>query len=203
MSQTPREIVHSCLNFQHPERLPRDLWTLPWAVDQFPEAVAEMERRFPNDFTSAPGVYRPSSRAEGDPYEAGRYVDDWGCVFTSIQGGVIGEIREPIIADIAAWESVQPPYETLPEEEAVARDHVNRFCAGTDLFVKGGCCPRPANHSCRLPRVLPDAVRPGAQQRRATRSSSPPTPGKLASAACTGASWGWKRAFRRSPAVTG
>lgn len=143
MPQTPREIVHRCLKFQGPERLPRDLWYLPWAADQFPGAMAAMERRFPNDFTGPPDVYRPSLRSEGDPYEAGRYVDEWGCAFTSIQDGVIGEIRDPLLADIAAWESVQPPYETLPEDEDAARDTINRFCTSTDLFVKGGCCPRP------------------------------------------------------------
>jgi len=141
--QTPREIVQHCLKFQRPERLPRELWSLPWAADQFPEAMAEMERRFPNDFVGPPGVYRPSSQAEGDAYKAGRYVDDWGCVFTSIQDGVIGEIRDPVLRDIADWESVRPPYETLPDDEDAARDTVNRFCASTDLFVKGGCCARP------------------------------------------------------------
>ncbi|MFH1568327.1 MAG: methyltransferase [Gemmatimonadota bacterium] len=143
MSQTPREIVTRALRFQHPERLPRDLWTLPWAETHCAAAVAEMRRRYPADFGGTPAVYRPSPRAHGDPYVVGQYTDDWGCTFTSIQAGVHGEIHDPIVPGIADWKSVEPPYETLPADPGTARDVVNRACAATDRFVRAGCCPRP------------------------------------------------------------
>ena len=143
MPQTPREIVTRCLRFQHPERMPRDLWTLPWAHTHCPDTVAEIQRRFPSDFGGTPAVYRPSAVAQGDPYVVGEYTDDWGCVFTNIQAGVHGEIHDPVIADIADWESVSPPYDTLPEDWDAARDAVNRACGETDLFIKSGSCSRP------------------------------------------------------------
>ena len=143
MPQTSREIVTRCLKFQHPERMPRDLWTLPWAETHCADAVAEIRRRFPSDFGGTPAVYRPSAVAVGDPYVVGEYTDEWGCVFTNIQAGVIGEIHNPSVPDIADWQSVEPPYETLPEDWDAARDTINRACAESDLFIKSGCCSRP------------------------------------------------------------
>jgi uroporphyrinogen decarboxylase len=141
--QTPREIFTRCLRFQHPDRIPRDLWLLPWAENQFPEKVRELKRRFPPDILDAPNVYCPSPRVKGDPYEPGLYVDEWGSVFTNIQRGAIGEVRTPMVRDIADWKEVKPPYETLPEDYGAARDQVNRFCSETDRFIKAPCCPRP------------------------------------------------------------
>ena len=141
--QTPREIVRRCLKFERPERMPRDLWVLPWAQMHHPAELKALEQRFPNDMTGVPNVYEPSSRVKGDAYAVGEYTDDWGCLFTSVQAGVIGEVKAPILKDIADWRQVQPPYETLPANAARARDTVNRACAATDLFVKANCCARP------------------------------------------------------------
>jgi uroporphyrinogen decarboxylase len=141
--QTPREIFTRCLRFQNPERIPRDLWLLPWAEMQFPDKVMELKRLYPPDIIDAPNVYRASPRVKGDPYEPGLYVDEWGSVFTNIQRGAIGEVRTPMVRDIAGWRDVKPPYETLPDDYGSARDRVSRFCAETDKFVKAPCCPRP------------------------------------------------------------
>ena len=143
MAQSSREIVTAALTFARPERLPRDLWTLPWGEREHPQALAEMRERFPSDFGGPPGVYRPSPRVSGDAYTPGTYTDDWGCTFVNIQAGVIGEVREPILPDLATAGAIAPPYETLPEDVGAARDTVNRHCAQTELFVRGGCCPRP------------------------------------------------------------
>ncbi len=144
MPQTSREIVRRALRFESPERLPRQLWALPWAEQHQPAALAELRRRWPSDFGGCAQVYRPSPRVSGQPHEIGRYVDAWGCVFTNIQAGVIGEVREPLLENLSDWrERLRPPYETLPENPAAARDAVNRAYAQTELFVGAGCCPRP------------------------------------------------------------
>ncbi len=143
MSQTPRELVKSCLEFETPERIPRDVWILPWAQNHYRAEIEDLLRRYPSDLTVACDVYRPSERMRGDPYVVGEYTDEWGCVFTNIQAGVQGEICKPIISDLSDFKLVKPPYETLPAEISAARDKVNRFCAGTDRFVRSGCCPRP------------------------------------------------------------
>ncbi|MFA4945174.1 MAG: uroporphyrinogen decarboxylase family protein [Lentisphaeria bacterium] len=142
--QTPRELVRNALTFNHPERLPRGLWMLPWVDLHLPELKQELEARWPGDFGGAGNPYRPSARAKGDAYAVGKSTDDWGCEFLNLQAGVIGEVKEPLVADLAAWERlVRPPVETLPENPAAARELVNRNCAATDKFVTAGCCPRP------------------------------------------------------------
>jgi hypothetical protein len=143
MAQTSREIVQRCLRFQHPERLPRDLWTLPWAEEHLADGLRELRRLYPGDFGGPTSVYRPSARVHGDWYSVGEYIDEWGCRFRNIQRGVIGEVHEPLLADPADWRTVQPPYETLPPDAAAARDRVNRDCAASPRFMQGGCCARP------------------------------------------------------------
>lgn len=143
MPQNSREIVRRCLDFESPERIPRDLWLLPWAELHYPEAVAEIKRRFPNDLVHADYSYAPSPRAQGDPYKAGLYTDEWGCVFENRQEGVIGEVKKPIIFDIADWRAVNPPYEQLPANPQAAYDWIARFYESTDKFVLANACPRP------------------------------------------------------------
>ena len=143
MSQTPRDIVERCLRFEHPERMPRDLWVLPWARAHHPDALASLEKRFPSDFGVAADVYQPSPRVQGDPYALGIHVDEWGCRFTNIHGGVIGEVREPVVREPDDFERVEPPYETLPADANAARDAVNRAYAADDRFIRAACCPRP------------------------------------------------------------
>ena len=147
MAETPREIVLRALDFETPPRLPRDLWTLPWARMHHPRAVDELERRYPSDFDTTRYFYRPSVRARGDPYEAGESTDAWGCVFRNIQPGLIGEVEAPILGDWDAARVYQPPYEQLPEkgsrEWSDARDAINAFYAGTDRFVFANIHPQP------------------------------------------------------------
>ncbi len=141
--QTSREVVTRTLTFKNPDRVPRDLWLLPWAEIHFPEKLKALQQRFPSDIVEGPNVYQPSPRVSGNAYEPGLYTDEWGSIFTNIQRGAIGEVRTPMLKDIADWKEVKPPYETLPADRAAARGAVSRFCASTDKFVKAPCCPRP------------------------------------------------------------
>jgi hypothetical protein len=141
--QTSRELVTRAIRFEYPERVPRDLWVLPWAERNLGDAVAALRARFPSDITGPPGVYRPSPRRKGLQHDPGTFTDEWGCVFENIYAGVHGEVRNPMLADIRDWRQVEPPYELLPEDLGKARDEVNRFYAETDKFVCSGCCPRP------------------------------------------------------------
>ena len=143
MASTPRENVHRCLRFESPERVPRDFWLLPWATIHYPHQVEAIKQRFPSDFVLPPDVYRQSPVRQGDPYEIGTYIDEWGCEFTNIQAGVHGEVIHPMVTDLANWRKVLPPEDTLPDDWQDAREQVNRFCAGTDHFVYWGQCPRP------------------------------------------------------------
>ncbi len=135
---TSRQLVYQTLEFRAPARVPRDLWTLPWARIHYPEAYEELFRRFPPDLTGC-YVTGYTSPVQGDPYELGIYVDEWGSIFYNNQRGVIGEVKE---AAIATWEDLPKlriPWERL-EFDA---DAANAFCRSSEKFVMAGCCPRP------------------------------------------------------------
>jgi len=140
---TGRERVERCLTFRRPDRMPRDLWVLPWAEQHLPEVLAELRRRWPGDFCSAPDVYRPSNVRRGDPHELGESVDEWGCRFRNVQAGVHGEVKEALVAEIEDWRTVRPPLEILPADPASARDRIARAHEQETRFVLANGLPRP------------------------------------------------------------
>lgn len=140
---TSRELVRSTLAFQNThDRAPRDLWYLPWAEINEGQALAQIRQNYPNDFCSVPTVYRQQSAVEhGNPTEIGEYVDPWGCVFTNIHRGIIGEVKEPLVTD-DDWADVSRV--VFPEHWlSFDIDQVNREVAGSDQWIGAGCCPRP------------------------------------------------------------
>src|SRR5512137_1373872 len=95
---TSRQLVYQTLDFAAPQRVPRQLWTLPWAEMYHPGAVSRLRRDFPDDIVSPDRVFSKAQRTRGEPHEIGTYVDGWGCTFTNYQRGVIGEVKQPLIA---------------------------------------------------------------------------------------------------------
>jgi len=136
---TPRDLVKKTLDFRSPERVPRQLWTLPWATNNHGEQLAEIQRRFPDDIVGAPSCLRNPLRKQGDPYVVGTFVDEWGCVFVNVQAGVHGEVKEPALPTWDRVGDVRFPEELLTVDVAA----VNAFCRDTDKFVIAGTCPRP------------------------------------------------------------
>lgn len=138
MSATSRELVHQTLNFENPARAPRDLWTLPIAEKEHPREYQDIVRKFQSDFHVVRGHERETYPSKGSPFEVGEYTDAWGCAFTNIQYGVIGEVKEPLVKD---WTTdigqVRFPREWL----TIDIDAVNRECGSTDRFVRTGCFP--------------------------------------------------------------
>jgi hypothetical protein len=119
------------------------LWVLPWAEKKFAQELKVIREQYPDDIVHAPNVYEESTRIKGDPFEPGQYTDEWGCIFENRHSGIIGEVKEPIIKDLANLTNVQPPYEVLPIDPDKARQTVNEFCENTEAFVLSACCPRP------------------------------------------------------------
>lgn len=136
---TPRETVKRTLEFDSPPRIPRQMWVLPWANIHHRDDVLDIQRRFPDDIISSPAFYVDDLPVTGDRHARGTYVDEWGCVFENIQDGVIGEVKEPILADWSRLPDLRTPVERL----GVDADKVNAFCRRTDKFVIAGVCPRP------------------------------------------------------------
>ena len=135
----PRNLVLDTLTFSSPMRAPRDLWLLPWATNHYPQEVRYIQERFPSDFANPPTYYANPIQLKGDPYKIGAFTDEWGCTFENIQAGVIGEVRSPQVKSWEDWQKVQPPRDMLTFDKVA----VNTYCRESDLFVFGGCCPRP------------------------------------------------------------
>ena len=135
----PRDLVYETLAFNAPKRVPRDLWLLPWATNNYPQEHKRIQQRYPSDFTGPPIHYENPIQTTGNPYILGTYIDEWGSIFENIQAGVHGEVRSPYVKSWDDWQKVQPPTEMLTFDI----EAVNTFCRESDLFVFGGCCPRP------------------------------------------------------------
>ena len=138
---TPREIVKATLEFKDPPRVPRQLWSLPWAAIHHGKALDAIVRDFPSDFGGAVGAERTLPPTQGDPYELGTHVDMWGARFLNRQRGVIGEVKEPLITG-ENWEDADKAH--IPTELLdIDVELINRQCAQSDLFMMAGVNPRP------------------------------------------------------------
>ena len=138
---TSRERVIRALEFDHPDRVPRDLWVLPIARLQHGQAaVDQLYKRWPTDFGgTGVGASRKLPQMRGDPYAIGQFTDGWGCTFESIQAGVIGEVKHPLIDDWSKLDDLREPTEMLN----IDVDAVNAACKASDRFITAGCCARP------------------------------------------------------------
>ena len=144
-----RERVYKTLAFEGPDRAPRELWIVMANDILRSDEVDAILSRFPVDITypsaeggwnfqkvrsHSPYVFRygASRRARGVPYQVGVYVDAWGVPWSVAETGVLGEVKDPPLADWAALEHFSPPWEML---EGANWDDVNRFCDASDQFV--------------------------------------------------------------------
>lgn len=136
---TSRELVQRTLDFAGPERVPRQIWILPWAEERYPSEVERLRAAFPDDLVAAPQVYRRPVPVVGGRYQIGTYIDEWGCRFTNIHGGVIGIVREPVIRD---WNDLAT-FRTPDGVIDLDRETIDAFCRGTNQFVLAGTLVRP------------------------------------------------------------
>ena len=140
MTATSRELIYQTLNFQSPARAPRDLWVLPLAMWRYPAEYRALIERYPSDISSADGHESARPTTSGDQYAIGEFVDEWGCTFTNIQAGVIGEVKDALIKN---WNTDVSKVHFPREWLTLNPDAVNRDCGASDKFVLAGTCPRP------------------------------------------------------------
>ena len=136
---SPRRLVQQTLDFASPARIPRNPWTLAWAGIYHPAELERITQRFPSDIATAPSYLQAVPQTSGLETEIGTFVDEWGCTFTNLQRGVIGEVKNPLVQTWSDLALVRPPLERLTVDLA----QVNAFCKGDEHFVLAGACPRP------------------------------------------------------------
>ncbi len=137
---TGRERVRAALTFSRPDRPPRDLWALPYISLFRARELEALLQQYPLD------IGRPELSPGSDDQDLeklrtpGKYVDEWGSVWHVAEAGVVGEVKEPVLADWSHLETFRPPWHTLEERDW---DHVNRMCGASDLFMISAACARP------------------------------------------------------------
>lgn len=138
---TSRQRVYATLDFDSPDRIPRQLWSLPWAQSHYGAEFDRLQRDFPPDILHAPEMLRQPTISYGDPHKIGTFVDEWGAMFTQVVDGIIGEVKEPIVTD-DTWEDTSRVH--IPRERlSFDRDAVNAFCRDHDEFVLSALVARP------------------------------------------------------------
>jgi len=156
---TSRELVRRTLEFDKPARVPRQAWVLPWAEERFPEWIARLRAEYPDDLVAAPQIYRTPLPVVGSLYVQGPYVDEWGCRFENIHGGLIGVVREPLIRDWDQLDMFRAPDAVL----TVDTDAVQEFCRTTERFTLAGTLVRPFERLCFI-RTMEQAMIDLAEQ---------------------------------------
>ena len=144
---TPRQRVIRTLEFRRPDRAPRDLWAIPWIGLYAPQELAAMKERFPPDFYDVGtlgGALGVGDRERGERARKGVYVDPWGCAFHAGEDGVIGEVKDPPLAEWSALDAYRLPWEIIDRTDfdAVGRA-VEGNLAGDELFFKVNSSVRP------------------------------------------------------------
>ena len=100
---TSRQRVIRALEFDRPDRAPRDLWALPGVSMLRNDELEALLSKYQVDFERPGNVYGASKRERGTPNEVGASVDAWGCEFVVAETGVVGEVKHPPLADWSRW----------------------------------------------------------------------------------------------------
>ncbi len=134
-----RELVKQTLEFQNPPRIPRQIWSLPWAQENHPVEFARITSTYPDDIEWAPQLLSKPLRTTGDAYAIGTYIDEWGCEWENKQRGVVGEVKNPLVKSWDDMAKVQVPENIL----SVDVDQINAYCRETDKFTLSITYTRP------------------------------------------------------------
>ncbi|HEY5587151.1 MAG TPA: uroporphyrinogen decarboxylase family protein [Ruminiclostridium sp.] len=135
-----RELVYKTLNFDKPERAPRQLWELPWAENNHPVELNKIRRDFRSDIVWIPWFSKNPPKTTGEQFGIGEYVDEWGCRFLNKQRGIQGEAKESLITG-EDWEdrnNLVLPVGYLDLDH----DRIKKYCKDAEKFVIFGC-PNP------------------------------------------------------------
>jgi hypothetical protein len=137
---TGRERVKAALTFNHPDRVPRDLWALPY-ISLFRQNELE---QFLSEFSLDMGGIQLSPGSSSGDYErygqAGAYTDEWGSVWHLAEAGVVGEVKIPVLEDWGKLDHFQPPWELVRGRDF---SFANRTAETSDRFILSPCTARP------------------------------------------------------------
>jgi hypothetical protein len=71
---------------------------------------------------------------------AGTYIDDWGSVWRLAEPGVLGEVKQPVLADWSRLSTFRPPLDRILSRDW---DYINKECDRSESFMLSDACARP------------------------------------------------------------
>lgn len=129
------------MEFKGPDRVPRHLWRLPGTKMFRQDDIKRILQKYPEDITILEFTYGRGKLTQGERYKKGVVAtDEWGCQWHAAEDGVVGEVKEPPLKDIAQAEQLHAPYEIL---DGADFGKVNEMCAATDAFTLAWTTVRP------------------------------------------------------------
>ncbi len=138
---TGRERVIKCLEFEKPDRAPRDVWPLPaitlFRIDEYEDLI----NRYPMDISRpelSPGW---DEETANNTFRKGKYKDEWGSIWYLGEPGVIGEVKEPALNDWSRLKDFDPPWYLIEEGKDI--NHINKKCDDSEKFMLSEVCARP------------------------------------------------------------
>lgn len=138
---TGKELFTRTLLHQEVDRLPRDLWMVPYIYQYRQEELDRFRELFPLDLTGPSGMhYGKSHYTKGEAYRKGSYVDEFGTIWEALEDGITGEVKHPIIQSMNDLDHYQLPWEMLDEADFTRQ---NQAYEETDKFVIAGSYVRP------------------------------------------------------------
>ena len=118
---TGRERVKKSLTFEKPDRVPRDLWALPYITLFDNKNFEKMITRYPMDFlrlVRQPFLLDIVKRKA----KKGSFVDDWGSIWFVGEPGVLGEVKKPFLDDLVSFMISGPVIVMVLEKENAIQD---------------------------------------------------------------------------------
>ncbi len=137
---TGRERVRAALTFNRPDRVPRDLWALPYVTLFEKESFDAVIQKYPMDIGTSQLSPGWSDKVIKASASAGSYVDDWGSEWHVGEPGVVGEVRKPVLYDWDNLKSFQPPWNLIRKRDL---SYANKSCEESDKFMLSDVTARP------------------------------------------------------------
>jgi len=128
MQVTSKERVFRTLDFDSPDRIPVDIWTLPIVDKVFGSALTDMVQERDIDIFKIP-LFDPVM--DEHAYEIGRHTDMWGTEWLKLQEGIIGEPKKCPLADLDAAQIKQ-----YKSPVSILKEHRLEIIGSAAPFVK-------------------------------------------------------------------
>ena len=136
---TGRERVKANLTFKQTDRIPRDLWVLPYVTLFEKDKIKEITKECPMDISGYQIGQLWNIWWEGTE-KKGSYIDDWGSIWYVGEPGVAGEVKKPFLDSYFKLKSLKPPYHLIKTRDIY---YINECCSKSSKFILSDTAARP------------------------------------------------------------